>query len=137
VNRAQTSRDVADLFLQLGAIARQRFVAVALESDLTPPQMGALMALDDHAPMSHLASELGCDPSNVTWMTDCLEERGLVERHTNPDDRRVKHLVLTEAGRRLRKKVERRISDVPGLDRLSGEEQQQLARLLERLLDDA
>ena len=40
--------------------------------------------------MRHLASLLKCDPSNVTFLVDRLEERGLVERQTDPADRRVK-----------------------------------------------
>lgn len=135
MNRAPTTRNVGDLFLHLGTLARRRFVEVALEFDLTPPQLGALMHLDDNTSMSGLAGELGCDASNITWMTDRLEERGLVERRPSPMDRRVKYLVLTESGRRLRKKLERRVSEVPEIDRLTADEQHTLAHLLAKLVD--
>lgn len=114
---------------------RQQFMAVAADLDLTPPQLGVLKHLDEPIPMSHLAGEMHCDASNITWMTDRLEQRGLVERRPDPLDRRVKQLVLTEAGRRLRRQIDRRLgTQFPGLDRLSGEERQTLAGLLTRLL---
>src|SRR5438128_1144426 len=59
---------------------RHRFASIALELDLTPPQMGVLTSLDDSTSMSRLASVIGCDASNITWMTDRLEKRGLNER---------------------------------------------------------
>src|SRR5258708_18641927 len=53
---------------------------------------------DTAASMRHLASLLKCDPSNVTFLVDRLEERGLVERQTHPAARRVKLAGLTTAG---------------------------------------
>ncbi len=39
--------------------------------------------------------------SNVTGLVDRLEERGLLQRKENPDDRRVYRVVLTAKGRKL------------------------------------
>jgi DNA-binding MarR family transcriptional regulator len=128
-------RETPALLLELVGRMHQRFAAVAFELGLTPPQMGVLKNLEEPRPMGHLASELHCDASNVTWMTDRLEERGLVERTADPLDRRVKRLVLTEKGRKLRSEIERRLrAGVPGLDRLSADERRTLGRLLERML---
>src|SRR5438445_3643089 len=91
------TRDTAELLHELVGRMRQRFAGIALDLDLTPPQMGVLATLDDSSSMSRLASEMGCDASNITWMTDRLEARGLVERRPDTNDRRVKRLVLTEA----------------------------------------
>ncbi len=52
--------------------------------------------------MHKLAAELGCDNSNVTGLVDRLAARGLVAREPGPRDRRVRQVVLTPAGRRLR-----------------------------------
>ena len=131
------TRDAAELLHELVGRLRHRFASIAFDLDLTPPQMGALVALDESASMSKLASEMGCDASNVTWMTDRLESRGLIERRPDPHDRRVKRLVLTDAGRRMRRHIERRLrTGIPGLDRLSAQERAQLSRLLERILAD-
>ncbi len=53
-------------------------------------------------PMGTLAEEWTCDASNATWMVDRLEERGLAERKASPTDRRVKLVVLTPLGRKIR-----------------------------------
>jgi MarR family transcriptional regulator, organic hydroperoxide resistance regulator len=130
------TRETPELLLELVGRMHQRFATTALELGLTPPQMGVLKTLDDPSPMGRLASELHCDASNVTWMTDRLEERGLVERTADPLDRRVKRLVLTEKGRQLRRHVERRLRNgIPGLDRLSVDDRKTLGRLLERMLE--
>ena len=55
-------------------------MAVIREYDLAPPHWIALRALGEPKPMGELAKQLACDSSNVTWITDRLEERGLVER---------------------------------------------------------
>jgi DNA-binding MarR family transcriptional regulator len=129
--------ETSELLLELVGRMHQRFAEVAFELGLTPPQMGVLKRLDDPYPMGRLADELHCDASNVTWMTDRLTERGLVERTADPLDRRVKRLVLTEKGRKLRKEIHRRLgTGIPGLDRLSASERDALGRLLQRMLAD-
>jgi len=62
---------------------------------------------DTAASMRHLASLLNCDPLNVTFLVDRLEERGLVERQTDPADRRVKLVGLTTAGVHIRNQIVR------------------------------
>lgn len=56
-------------------------------------------------PMRVLAREWGCDPSNATWLVDRLELQGLAARETVAADRRVKLVVLTPKGARLKKKL--------------------------------
>ena len=48
-----------------------------------------------------LADFLRLDPSQVVALVDDLERRRLVERRTDPADRRANFLVATEAGRAL------------------------------------
>src|SRR5215204_2554704 len=86
------------------AYAKPRWFGVSSELELSPPQAMALLRLDpdEGMPMRHLAGALHCDTSNVTGIVDRLEDRGLVERRTDPLDRRVKRLVLTEQGAELR-----------------------------------
>jgi DNA-binding MarR family transcriptional regulator len=71
--------------------------------DLNPGELRALavLSVEGAQPMGALAKVLHCDASNVTWLADRLEARGLVERHTAPNDRRVKTLSVTPAGRAL------------------------------------
>jgi len=71
---------------------------------MTPAHYRALSMLDpdEPRPMKAMADALACDPSMATWLVDRLEERGLVERRTPPNDRRVKTIVLTALGIKTR-----------------------------------
>ncbi len=116
---------------------RRRFLIAASDLDLHPAQAGALLQLDSPLPMNELAELLACDNSNVTGLIDRLEARGFVTRQPSPHDRRVKHVVLTEAGRRLRGRMLERVGQpTRGFQRLSAVEQRQLGDLLRQVLKD-
>jgi DNA-binding MarR family transcriptional regulator len=86
--------------------------------------------------MGRLAQTLACDASNVTGLVDRLESRGLVRRRASSADRRVKVLVLTPTGVRLRALLLDRMTAPPAsLERLSLREQRALVRMLTRLLE--
>ena len=116
---------------------RPRMLAVAGELGLTPPQMFALRALDPErpVPMRELAAELHCDSSNVTGLVDGLEAHGLVERRAAEHDRRVRMLVVTERGARVRERINDVMQEVPAsLAALSAADQQALRDILHRAL---
>ena len=118
---------------------RRRFLIAASELDLHPAQAGALLNMDpgEPRPMHELAALLACDNSNVTGIIDRLEARGLVARRTYEQDRRVKHVVLTALGKRLRSRLLAHVGRPPtGLGRLSPDEQRQLRDLLGRVVAD-
>jgi DNA-binding MarR family transcriptional regulator len=95
----------------------------------------ALRALDEPMSMSGLAERLGIDASYVTAIADQLEERGLIERQPHPTDRRIKSLVLTDEGRRMRDQILVELwTTVPILDGLTDPERQELRRLLDRAM---
>jgi DNA-binding MarR family transcriptional regulator len=115
---------------------RPMWMAVIREYDLVPPHWFALQALDEPRPMGELAKQLACDNSNVTWITDRLEERGLVERQPAPRDRRVRLLVLTDDGRKLRDEIRRRLADPPeAIAALSRDDQRALRDALRRSVE--
>src|SRR5437667_9076539 len=82
------------------------------ELDLSPVQCHVLHLIEPERPlpMGRLADTLGCDASNVTGLVDRLEARGLVRRRPSAYDRRVKVLLLTPAGSRLRAPLLRRVT---------------------------
>ena len=114
---------------------RPRFLAIAAEFELSPPQATALATLDPEQPMpmSELAGTLRCDNSNVTGIVDRLEERGLVERRAAEHDRRVKRLHLTEEGAGVQAALRARLEEPPeALKSLSAADQRALRDLLRR-----
>lgn len=115
----------------------RHFPAIAAEFELSPVQVHVLRALGESPlPMSSLAGFLGCDASNVTGLVDRLEGRGLVERQSAQHDRRVKLLVLTEAGEALRKRLLARLMvPPPSIAALSGTDLRALRDIMRRALE--
>jgi DNA-binding MarR family transcriptional regulator len=117
---------------------KQRLVAMAQELELAPQQMIALRMLGaGPRKMSDLAQSLFCDNSNVTGIVDRLEERGLVRREAAEGDRRVKLLVLTDEGERMRVEITKRMAEPPApIASLSERDQTVLRDILKRALED-
>ena len=113
---------------------KPRMMAICREFDLYPPQVMVLQTLDRPKPMREVAGVLACNSSNLTGITDRLEERDLVRRTSDPDDRRVKLLVLTEGGQELRQRVMERMEVPPeAFVALDDGQLDQLGDLLETL----
>lgn len=68
--------------------------------DLTAPQFGVLEALAHLGPMKmcDIAQKYLTSGANITGVVDRLEEKGLVQRVMEEDDRRTYRIHLTEAG---------------------------------------
>jgi DNA-binding MarR family transcriptional regulator len=79
-------------------------------------ELAVLTVLAARAPLSQqeAAEELGVDRTTMVALVDALEDKGLVERHRSPQDRRRNLVLLTQRGRdslrgagRARDEVER------------------------------
>lgn len=95
------------------AIRRLQQIAVAIflqETEplgVTPVQFAALQGIANAPAVDQrsLARAIGFDTSTIGGVIDRLEARGLVQRNTAPDDRRVRRLTLTPAGHDLLRAV--------------------------------
>jgi MarR family transcriptional regulator, organic hydroperoxide resistance regulator len=116
---------------------KRRFLTTGGEFDLAPQQMIALRMLGaGPRKMSELAQFMFCDNSNVTGIVDRLEERGLVRREAAEGDRRVKLLVLTKAGERMRVEITKRMAEPPPpIASLSEKDQRELRDILKRAVE--
>lgn len=117
---------------------KQRLFAMAQEFDLAPQQMIALRMLGaGPRKMSELAQALFCDNSNVTGIVDRLEKRDLVIREAAKGDRRVKLLVLTKEGERMRTEITKRMAEPPPpIAGLSEKDQRALRDILKRAVEE-
>jgi len=81
--------------------------AVARGAGLTAQQIELMCVLKQHGEPSfgQLAELLGCDKTNITGMADRLIRHGFAARETDPADRRVTRLRLTETGRAFEDRV--------------------------------
>ncbi|MGC0417775.1 MarR family winged helix-turn-helix transcriptional regulator [Embleya sp. AB8] len=127
----------AFLMTQIGTHAANLFAQALAPLDLTPPQAGLLrmLAADPGRSQRALADALGMPQNRFVAFVDTLEQRGLVERRKNPEDRRLHALYLTPDGLALLGKVrgvaiahEQRL-----LQALSEDEHRQLTALLRRV----
>ncbi|MFJ9553859.1 MarR family winged helix-turn-helix transcriptional regulator [Nocardiopsis sp. NPDC101807] len=103
---------------------------------LTPATFQALWAVDPDEPppsMKVMAERLYCNAPNLTFITNQLADRGLVERAVDPDDRRSRVLVLTDKGRLVREELVRTALEKSPLAALSDSELRQLRALLSRV----
>jgi DNA-binding MarR family transcriptional regulator len=111
------------------------------EEGLSPSQASALFRLyyGDTCAVSQVAAHLGVTEAAASQMVERLVQRGLMERTEHPDDRRVKQLALTAAGRAM---VEKTIAmRRHWLERLTNEltpqEQEMIAAALTTLVEAA
>jgi DNA-binding MarR family transcriptional regulator len=131
-------RETWSLLQELVFADRPRWISAIREYDLIPPHWIALQMLEEPRPMGELAKQLACDNSNITWITDKLEERGLVTRTQAEHDRRVRLLVLTPKGRKLREEIGDRLAEPPpSIAELSADDLRTLRDVLSRAVDEA
>ena len=125
------------LFWRIFSEDKRRRFAIFTELGIAPMQAQALIALEPGTPlaMSALAERIHCDNPNVTGIADRLEAAGAIERRSAEHDRRVKTLLLTPEGERLRAEVQRRMSvPPPPIAQLSDADAEQLREILGRAL---
>jgi DNA-binding MarR family transcriptional regulator len=91
---------VAFLLAQVGASAAREFTKALTPLNFSPPEAGILRLLGRSPGIiqQELAKRLDMHASRLVAVIDELEKRGLVARETNPADRRVYSLRLTQTG---------------------------------------
>jgi DNA-binding MarR family transcriptional regulator len=132
----------AALHVSVGLFVR-RLRQAPVQGELTLPEMSALTRLDRAGPATPgaLAKTEQITPQAMGATLGALEQRGLVERHPDPEDGRRAIMSLTEAGRQVvRDKRSARTQQLAQAlsDRFTREELEVLmaaAPLIERLGD--
>jgi DNA-binding MarR family transcriptional regulator len=132
---ADTGDDIAILVIEVARELAAGFTRQASARGLTFPQAFLIRQLGRPQSMKAAADRMHCDASNLTGIVDRLEARGLVVRRSHSTDRRVKELVLTGAGERLRDELEKLPPYAPRLSELSADDRATLVELLRRTLE--
>jgi DNA-binding MarR family transcriptional regulator len=124
--------------LHASGVLESRVEARLSEVGLSLAKLSALHRLSEAGeslPLGQLADRLACVKSNVTQLIDRLEADGLVSRAGDPNDRRSRLAVLTDAGRKayvkgseIQRQVEQELFSA-----LTSEESATLHRLLDKL----
>ncbi len=116
-----------------------RMAALGARLQLSPGVIKTLTRLgkQDGVSMGEMARSIGVDPSYITALVDDLDTRGLARREPAPYDRRVKIIVLTEAGRALADDIDQVLSVPPAAFKsLSQSELRQLRDLLDKVVEE-
>lgn len=113
--------------------------AEALDGEeLTALEYGVLAWLKDDPDIDQnaLATRLGVDRTTAGMLVSSLEEKGFVDRRTNPADRRARLLRLTSEGEALRARVRPRVAECQAriLSVLEPAEREMLLDLLVRVV---
>lgn len=123
---------------QVARIGRRRLLEALTEHDLRLPHFAVLTALSDFGPLAQhdLADCLGLNRSHLVGYLDDTEQRGLVQRDRDPEDRRRQRVALTPSGRTLLRRLQEvaQRSETESLHVLSESERQTLTALLYRVL---
>ena len=126
------------LIAQVGAHAASQFAKRLRKLKLAPHHAGILRILNSTPGITQqtLAATLGMAPSRLVVLIDEMEQRELIERRGNPEDRR-HALHVTEKGHSTLEAISRiaREHSQALLAGISADEQQQLATLLLRIAD--
>ena len=130
---------LAEDFYSVNDALQKEVASVLAGLELTEALADVLWQLDPAGPplaRRTLADRLHCDPSNLTFLVDRLEERGLAERVADPADRRVKAVQLTAAGARTRERLILAVANSTTFAELDEDEQRTLAALLGKCARD-
>jgi DNA-binding MarR family transcriptional regulator len=124
-----------------GAVARRlRHASIKALApwQIAPSQSRAISMVAAHGAIrpSELADHLRISPRSATEVVDGLEERGLVRRTADPEDRRATLVTLTEKGRQVSAAVRAaRAAEAETIfGRLSASDRAHLRRILGKLV---
>lgn len=141
-----TQQDLEHLYQRPGFLLRRAlqissalFMEETAPLNITTTQFGMLMILSVREPIDQvgIAKLLKLDRSTTGLVVRNLEERGLIERVTDPDDRRRRVLRLTDAGLKMLAALEGPAKAVHGrgLSIFTAEEAQTFVSLLTRFVN--
>ncbi|MEV0970982.1 MarR family winged helix-turn-helix transcriptional regulator [Microtetraspora glauca] len=88
------------LLSRLGALAARSWAAFLAAHGLTQSQYTVLVVLGEQGPQGQrrLAQLIAVDARNIVAVLDALADRGLIERRSDPEDRRRRIVALTADG---------------------------------------
>ncbi|MBP2033883.1 DNA-binding MarR family transcriptional regulator [Clostridium algifaecis] len=107
--------------------------------DVTPVQYGILKCLwsEDGQTPKQISDILGLDGSTITGLLDRMENKGLLKRAENPEDRRTLKVIITDKGLKLREPIEVVVEkmNIHIMEIFTEDEQQQFKNFLRQIIN--
>ena len=133
-----TYQEWVDIFMHR---SMRRFIHHARESGLSMSMIGALFHLHraESIGVTDLGEHLGVTSAAASQMLERLVQQDLIERSEDPNDRRVKKLLLTEKGCQVLDEGLRAQKGwlIEFNNSLSGEEKQQITAAMKIMIEKA
>jgi DNA-binding MarR family transcriptional regulator len=133
-------QSLAFLLSQVGIHASRRFAERIAAVDLNPPLFRVLnlVAAAEGRSQQAIAAAIGIPPSRMVALVDELEQRSLVERRPDPEDRRVRALFLTSKGKRCLTRGRKIAADHEAelTAGMSAVDRKRLLALLQKIVDE-
>lgn len=110
MNRTRLANEAWEALFRAQATLDHEFAAAGYWEGCPPREYGVLYALStagDGLRVTELIGDALLTQAGVSRLVDRLEQRGLVERHPDPDDARASRVVLTAAGRETQRRLGR------------------------------
>jgi MarR family transcriptional regulator, organic hydroperoxide resistance regulator len=130
-------RRLRDALAQVARASKSRSAEAMSSVGVYPGQNFLLDELwrEDNVPLGELARRIGVEVPTLTRMSQRMESAGLLVRTSDPHDRRLVRIALTDRGWKLRDTLPARLDRVAatGLRGLSDSEAEQLISLLQRV----
>ncbi|ORW51745.1 MarR family transcriptional regulator [Mycobacterium paraense] len=131
-----------DLAAMMGPLVRELIAAEIPVLEAHGLSMWGYVVLNalDRSPVrsqAALAEAIGADKTRIIPTLDELQNRGYIERRPDPEDRRVRLLALTEAGRAAKDDAQQDIQrgEERWLGKLSADDRRAFLRVLRQLSD--
>ena len=129
---------LSESFWSVARLLRRLWRETLAPWDIAPSHSRALGVLMRHGTMrlSELTEHLHIAARSTTEVVDGLQDRGLIERRQDPDDRRATLVALTEKGDRIGSAIQeaRRAETEAFFGALSDTDRAHLSRILGKLL---
>jgi DNA-binding MarR family transcriptional regulator len=129
-----------DLAAMMGPLVREMIAAEVPVLEAHGLSMWGYIVLGalDRSPVrsqAALAEVIGADKTRIIPTLDDLQNRGYIERRPDPDDRRVRLLALTEAGRAAKDAAQEdiQLGEERWLGKLSADDSRRFLRVLRQL----
>ena len=109
VSSKKLAAELLELWHHLMRGSSQQMYALITELDISITQMKTLHALSESAreiSVKQVSDRLNLSLPGASRIVDALLRRGWVERREDPDDRRMKRIGITDAGREIIERIE-------------------------------
>jgi DNA-binding MarR family transcriptional regulator len=138
VSSKELAAELLELWHHLMRGSSQQLYALIAELDISITHMKTLHALSECAreiSVKQVSERLNLSLPGASRIVDALLRRGWVERREDPDDRRMKRIGITDAGREIIERIE--TARLVGLEQyansLTGEQRSRLSAALSDL----